>query len=337
MAFSCNTILSTLTSITCVASRLNIAEDQYQVEIVVDNIAQLETTIEFRIGLSGGNVTLFGSYGPNVTDVYVHIGANCPVSFFNSSVIVCNLPSGEGIKDIQIKVNNVVWRIDNGYRYEAPTDSIINVNTTGFNLAGSNIETMTFIYSIRENFYNSTMMREFITDNWVSESIGQNKWIYSITTPEKSKITLTIDHIEQAKDVNFAGTTLHLDDNTVKVSVNISGWMYAGALNNLQVVIKSNSTLLDTPSSCNDEPSSTSFHGDSNTLDYFTIQLKNSLFYGRFIDRVLSDGRPTYSSVVNLAEPDSTITIGINLPFCRECILDPGNDFLFIILITTIF
>eukprot|EP01132_Coremiostelium_polycephalum_P010788 gene10788-13209_t len=132
----------------------------------------------------------------------------------------------------------------------------------------------------------------------------------------------------KSRSYTFAGIENHLEPNSIKMTVNITGWNFVSSLNTLRVVMRSQ--LHKSSDKCSSEESKIQVGNrvDSN-LQYFTLTKNGVTFYGRFLDKALSNGKVIYS-VTEILETSNNdnVKIGINLPNCFECILDPDYSLL---------
>ncbi|GAM21391.1 hypothetical protein SAMD00019534_045660 [Acytostelium subglobosum LB1] len=147
-------------------------------------------------------------------------------------------------------------------------------------------------------------------------------------------IQTTLNMSVQANTVKFAGQSIQLAPNSVKMTVSISGWTFCSTLNTLRVVFATNLyNTSSSPSDCNTDqdtytliPSST----NGQSVQYLRVIKGKTEFLGRFVDYSLSDGRPTYTQTqfINQTKLDTDdnlykVYFGITLPQCHTCKLDP--------------
>ncbi|EFA78990.1 hypothetical protein PPL_08458 [Heterostelium album PN500] len=145
---------------------------------------------------------------------------------------------------------------------------------------------------------------------------------------ETANISYTIQQFNVATQLQFAGSTLQMEKDTIKLSVKVENWRYLGKLNTIQVVLESNMVLpsdYDPSDPCSKTLINT--FGET-TLNYLSFEHNGVVMYGRFMDKVLSDGRPTFSVAQVLNQGPTSIIVGINFPYCNECILDPDFSLL---------
>ncbi|EGG15883.1 hypothetical protein DFA_09552 [Cavenderia fasciculata] len=211
-------------------------------------------------------------------------------------------------------------------------DNIINqVLTNSWNSTLSldnQTQTTTVNYQLN-NSDTTTTTATILTDNQTQTTTVNYQLNNSDTT---ALVTATISFSQQPRDIQFGSQLLHIDANSIKLSVNISNWTFNTFLTTLRVIFK---TTINNDQSiefdCQDVNIDTlSYDQLSNSIQYLRVVKDNIQFTGRFIDYVLSDGRPTFSktSIINKTDESgdqsqSTILIGISMPQCQSCSLDP--------------
>ncbi|GAM28949.1 hypothetical protein SAMD00019534_121250 [Acytostelium subglobosum LB1] len=197
------------------------------------------------------------------------------------------------------------------------------------------------IVSIQELDYNDHIVKDVLTPSWtpiipINQSIHQ----YSFKHDGYIEVIATLQTTTNMSiQTIFAGTAITLDTNTLKVSIAINGWRYRSNLNTLRVVMKVDSEYQHIKSCI--EPSLT--NGTSpydNNLQFIRLNYNGSALYGSFLPVGLSDGRPFYSfnQLINVSSSSpagthgnstsSTSYIGINMPQCRQCVIDPNFNIL---------
>ncbi|EFA82998.1 hypothetical protein PPL_03778 [Heterostelium album PN500] len=194
------------------------------------------------------------------------------------------------------------------------------------------------IVSIQEIDELSNVVKEIpMTSNWTIDKITNVDGLSSVYyTFDKNNLAipypslsvqsvLYITNTTTSTDIGFGGETISLAPNSVKISVNVTGWSYQSSLSTLRVVYRSPLSL----EQCTNLPISAIHDKDNMTIQYIRVLSSDVEFFGRFTNIAVSDGRPTYSSVVLLnetIEPNtdkSYVLIGINVPKCMECLVDP--------------
>eukprot|EP01133_Synstelium_polycarpum_P012242 gene12242-14343_t len=313
--------------------------------------------------IAGGRVVLYGDYGTNFTGTVVTIGdLNCQIVSINSTIIICNLlvAGTPGIKNLTLQVNGINWASDGVFLYledakscpgdcsghgrcdtglgtcfcsqdwHGPSCSVLVVRpeppvvTPNDTTIGNGTKFGFSLVDIREMTLGRTEARKVALGNWTTVTSDKERytWTFS-TTFEEATITYSVREFKVAENITFAGVTIPMSIGAIKLTANITGWRYIGSLNNLQLTLRTFVKPLD--NSCGSTKINSNGGDSLNSLNYLTIERDGHTLYGRFLDRVLSDGRPTFSSTTILENKESSMLVGINLPFCRECILDPDD------------
>ncbi|EGG20663.1 hypothetical protein DFA_00524 [Cavenderia fasciculata] len=222
--------------------------------------------------------------------------------------------------------------------------TIFNANSTSPK-SSFDIDGITFAFelaSIQELNIDGNVLKELLTSNWtfnLSKSDDLTLAVYTLQQTDNFQgveVVANISFSSQAREVPFGTQILQINPNSIKIAVSVSNWNYTYVLSTLQVVFRSvidNSQLGD---GCGDNGNEFTYDQYGSTLQYLRVVKDNVQFSGRFIDFALSDGRPTFSrtkvinqtSVVSDSSSDdgqdlSIIMIGIGLPQCRQCVLDP--------------
>ncbi|EGG15946.1 hypothetical protein DFA_09617 [Cavenderia fasciculata] len=193
--------------------------------------------------------------------------------------------------------------------------------TVSFDIDG--IDFQFEVVSIQELDFDSNIIKELFISNytWITNMTTNNISTivdYQLNTTLKDNSTTNINDIllesvnvsstisfsTQPRDIQFGDQQLHINANSIKLSVNVTNWQYSLNLATLRVL---------------------------NMIAMKKRVIKDDIqFNGRFIDVALSDGRPTYSQtqLISLTqsssnEDESIALIGINLPQCQSCVLHP--------------
>ncbi|EGG15621.1 hypothetical protein DFA_10463 [Cavenderia fasciculata] len=208
--------------------------------------------------------------------------------------------------------------------------------TTSFNVDG--IDFQFEMVAIHELDSDDNIIKEVLTNQWNSTIINDTQTQTTTVNYQlnnrmtTSQVIATISFSSQARDIQFGNQQLSITANSIKLSVNISDWTYDSFLSTLRVVFK---TTINNDQSieydCQDVNIDTLTYDQlSNNIQYLRVVKDNIQFTGRFVDYVLSDGRPTFSktSLINRTtntgdDSQSIILIGISTPQCTQCILDP--------------
>ncbi|EGC29638.1 hypothetical protein DICPUDRAFT_42576 [Dictyostelium purpureum] len=171
-----------------------------------------------------------------------------------------------------------------------------------------------------------------LTNKWVPlvDSELSNKYtsVYSQSRQNSNAtITLIIEQVPNSKDFSFAGVNFTINSGGTKFSIDIKEWTYKSNLNTLQLQISTTTEFKNKdPCISHDESTHSSSSNDQmlDSVNYLKVIKDSKTLYGRFLDRMLSDGRETTIETKIKSNSTSNIILTINLPHCKECILDPG-------------
>ncbi|EGG22768.1 hypothetical protein DFA_04898 [Cavenderia fasciculata] len=213
--------------------------------------------------------------------------------------------------------------------------------TVSFDIDG--IDFQFEVVSIQELDFDSNVVRELFISNytWIVNAATNNMTTtvdYQLNTTLSSSILFrlvnvlsTISFSTQARDIQFGDQQLHINPNSIKLAINITNWQYSSNLATLRVVFRT--IIINNQSvefDCNQKEIEPLSYDSLSSLQYLRVIKDDIQFNGRFIDVALSDGRPTYSQTQLISMTQSTdiqeqsiALIGINLPQCQSCVLDP--------------
>ncbi|KAN0052762.1 hypothetical protein ACTA71_006868 [Dictyostelium dimigraforme] len=239
-----------------------------------------------------------------------------------------------------------------------PTNTIINKDTGDASLINQDTIYEISIISLNEiSFDGSTIIKSHsLKGNWSIEK--DNRETTSITTTTTTAdsniykfsqqlinntctILYTIEEIKlKDKSFTFGTTTFTVEKDSIKLSVLVKDYQYQSSLNTLQLVFYSaaantNSNNNDYDNNdCNkkDTTIDTTNANNQQNSNYIQISKNSKTLVGRFINQVIADSRSTFMSStiindndnnINSGGKSSSIKIGLNLPHCNECLIDP--------------
>ncbi|KAN0004318.1 hypothetical protein ACTFIZ_010459 [Dictyostelium cf. discoideum] len=195
----------------------------------------------------------------------------------------------------------------------------------------STVEFEFSLSSLQELDFNDVVVQDIKIDNWEYKEDKTNELgVASIYYSNQSNVIVSVSVVVPTKSMKyeFAGITINLEKDQVKVSLNISGWQYQSSLNTLRAVFISKSKTIkvdDDDDKCKSTNGTIDSQTDSsNSLLSFTLTRNGGILFGSFIDRMISNGRVAISKVVDMGIIDSVSYVGINMPQCDQCILDPN-------------
>ncbi|KAM9957920.1 hypothetical protein ACTFIW_012896 [Dictyostelium discoideum] len=219
-----------------------------------------------------------------------------------------------------------------------PPDSETNVNKTDGSTVLNNEKTSYEIklLSLVEYDFNQNIVKVNNFKNWTTDNSINNLFIFNHTlNGTDCNVIYTIEEVKTTREHSFGGLNLTLDANSIKISIVIENYLYISSLNTLQLQMESivsDDDKTNKPNECNQEETKidTSQIENDQLLNYIIISKNKKILYGRFINRVVSDGYPTFITTKIVKQPtiqnnnNQSVTIGLNLPHCtKKCIIDP--------------
>ncbi|KAN0006383.1 hypothetical protein ACTFIU_003091 [Dictyostelium citrinum] len=216
-------------------------------------------------------------------------------------------------------------------------DSETNVNKTDGSTVLNNEKTAYEIklLSLVEYDFNQNIIKVNSFTNWGVDNSNNNLYIFNHTlNGTNCNVIYTIEEVKTPRKYSFGGLDLTLDAYSIKTSIVIENYPYVSSLNTLQLQIESiaSDDKINQPNECNHEETQidTSQIENDQILNYITISKNKKILYGRFINRVISDGYPTFitTKIVqpskNQSNDNQSVIVGLNLPHCtNKCIIDP--------------
>ncbi|KAM9985312.1 hypothetical protein ACTFIZ_008847 [Dictyostelium cf. discoideum] len=192
----------------------------------------------------------------------------------------------------------------------------------------------------------NTVLNHPLVNNWnidENESTKQGQYVFSqlLDTNKNCKLVTTIEEVSKDTQYSFAGVNFLVFANSLKLTISINNYTFISSLNSLQLQIESLVSILPTTTTTttttNKENNCKNDESASNTttsidisgittdtiLNYITIEKNNKIFTGRFINKLLSDGRATFFSSQVVSRNNESLIIGLNLPHCSNCVVDP--------------
>ncbi|EGG17474.1 hypothetical protein DFA_08470 [Cavenderia fasciculata] len=203
--------------------------------------------------------------------------------------------------------------------------------------------------AIQELDMDDVIVREILTNNWIYTNstndtaiAGVESYDYKLNHTEfLPMVNARIEFSNHSRTITFGGTNQTYLPNSIKLSVNIIYWMFKSNLNHLRVVYRTQLSI-NTPAEyngCGVEPTveESIIRGlDGDNVQFLKVYKNENIFFGSFLDYVLSDGKKTYSKneLINQTVIENTLSssnqtlsdayIGINMPRCLICSLDPS-------------
>ncbi|KAM9996932.1 hypothetical protein ACTFIZ_001866 [Dictyostelium cf. discoideum] len=290
---------------------------------------------------------------------YIELSIPCPNKcsnngYCNSTTGICKCNNGFTLYDCSALIN-----IDNGSggnnnnnnnnNNNGGTNTTIDTGTGSTNITNSQTNFQIYLKSLIEVDINNNEVKSYsLLKNWIfnktENEIEPNKYILkqqlvNNTSPNSNGciITSTIEEIKDknGKEFTFAGTSFIVSSGSIKFTISIANYTYQSNLNTLKLELISSVDKIDKINNCNskDTEIDTTNVNDLSTFNYIKISKNNKIFSGRFINKVLSDGRSTFFTT-NARNDSNSIIVSLNLPHCiNECLIDPdfsvliSNDF----------
>ncbi|KAM9952024.1 hypothetical protein ACTFIT_002711 [Dictyostelium discoideum] len=309
-------------------------------------------------GIGIKNVTLTqNGYTFTALDIYKYIeistSLQCPNKCSNNGICnsttgICNCKIGFGLYDCSALIN-----LDNGNG--GGTNTTIDTGSSSTNFTNSETNFQISIKSLIEVDINNNVIKSYsLLKNWsfnkTDNEFEPNKYILKqilnsnnsseseSESNDKSFIITSI--IEEIKDKNgkefiFAGSSFIVPSGSIKFTISILNYTYQSNLNSLKLELISLTDNNNKRTDCNSKSIEidTSNTNNLSTFNYIRISRNNKILEGRFINKVMSDGRSTFLTSTTRNDSNSIITT-LNLPHCvSECIIDPdfsiliSNDF----------
>ncbi|EGG20828.1 hypothetical protein DFA_00693 [Cavenderia fasciculata] len=338
---ACSVVSSTPDSINCTLSE-SASYGPASVYIVVDGYSFISKDFLYFTAPPNNNGSTTTTGGSTTTTTSSTTGGGTtPQTQCQESTSNC---FGHGSCDV-----NGRCQCDNGYN---PLDNCLTKFTNSTPITNTTAPTSSFeidgtkfdfeLVAIQELDNEGIVIAELLTNSWnatITNSDGLTLVDYQLVNISNA---LYIDTIVQAmisfstqpRDIQFGDQLLHINPNSIKLALNITNWQYNNLISTLRVVFRTDVNMNQTIEyDCKQQSISTfSYDQLSSTIQYLRVIKDNIQYNGRFIDYVLSDGRPTFSktTLINQTTSQSSSTpttmstlIGVSLPQCQSCLLDP--------------
>ncbi|KAM9992954.1 hypothetical protein ACTFIY_010392 [Dictyostelium cf. discoideum] len=310
-------------------------------DCIITSINQTVITCNVGAGKGTKDIKIINSIHPNIIFIgyglfnYQNPIKTCPNDCTSPKNGKCNSNTGE------CECNDSFKGFDCSTIIEITTpstNSSIDKDTGGATIGNQKTNYEVSILSLNEiSIDGSTIIKSHpLEGNW---SIDNNQ---TKTTPDSNififsqklinntcTIFYTIEEITlKDKSFTFGTTTFKVEKGSIKLSVLIRDYQYQSSLNTLQLIFYSGAIdTNDDDDDCNKKETTinTSNLNNQQNLNYIQISKNSKTLVGRFINQVISDSRPTFmtSTIINDNNNNKSIKIGLNLPHCFECSIDP--------------
>ncbi|KAM9989123.1 hypothetical protein ACTFIY_005148 [Dictyostelium cf. discoideum] len=219
----------------------------------------------------------------------------------------------------------------------------VTVGNGESNISNQDTNFKIYFKSLKEIDFNGEIIQTFnLSDNWklvtsniVNNEDTNNNYLFTQTLKNTTcTVTVTIEEVKKDSEFLFAGTTFTVSKGLVKFTISIANYQYSSFLNTLQLEMISMAGKVEDSNYNNDcnnkdtEIESNSADQSTTSFNVIKISKNNKILGARFINRVISDGKPTFLSTTIKNETDSIIVV-LNLPHCtKECLIDPDFSLL---------
>ncbi|KAK5579159.1 hypothetical protein RB653_008838 [Dictyostelium firmibasis] len=208
-----------------------------------------------------------------------------------------------------------------------PTNRDVDENTGKSKLSNQETNYEIEIIQLLEVDINDKIVKNYsLENNWKFKNVTSGSIFYFSQKIQNSNCELIsiIDQINRDQTYTFAGVDFYIQSGSIKLTIAISNYTYESSLNTLKLQMKTIANQEST--NCNTKSTDIDTSGivSNSTLNYVTIKKNNKVLVGRFINRVLSDGRSTFITSNVIPSDKDSLILQVNLPHCvKECIIDP--------------
>ncbi|KAN0014415.1 hypothetical protein ACTFIU_000733 [Dictyostelium citrinum] len=301
------------------------------------------TTITVNIGV--------GDIGP-VNVEYAQNGVIWTGVIYPYFKIIKSCPNNCGAQLNQGACNTVTGNCDcksgyTGFDCKLPINidgpsSETNVTNNGSTIiTNQDIQFLISIDYIAELDFNSNSVEIFnLTNNWILNLKNDSITTFKQTlTNNITQLLLTIEEVDQFdKTFHFANNIFTILKGGFKISISIIDWLFESNLNTLQIQISTDLTTQvlnnnnnNNNEKCNQDTQIESLGGDNkilNGINYLKVSKNGKTLYGRFQDKMLSDGRENIIITKIISQDDKSVKVILNLPHCTQCLIDPDFSLL---------
>ncbi|KAN0024307.1 hypothetical protein ACTFIV_008712 [Dictyostelium citrinum] len=255
---------------------------------------------------------------------------NCPNNCFsNKNQGVCNTSIGqcECFQEYS-GIDCSLYRSGN----HPQTTRDVDENTGKSTLSNKETNYEIDIIQLLEVDINDRIVNSYpLENNWKLKNITMGSTFFFSQSIQNSNCELIsiIDQIDRDQRISFAGVDFYIQSGAIKLTISISNYTYSSSLNTLKLQMKTIANQEST--NCNTKSTDIDTSGlvTNSTLNYVTIRKNNKVLVGRFINRVLSDGRSTFITSNVVSSDKESLVLQVNLPHCvSECIIDPDFSLL---------
>ncbi|KAN0042837.1 hypothetical protein ACTA71_010467 [Dictyostelium dimigraforme] len=279
---------------------------------------------------------------------YINTIIDCPNKCSNNGICnttngICKCNLGFTLYDCSAIINTNGVGIgnnnnNNNNNNNAGINTTIDRGSGSTNIIDNQTKFQIYFKSLKEIDFNNNIVKEYpLLKNWSfnnTETKESNIYEFKQLINGTSNDCIVKTIIEEIKDENgkqftFANTNFIVDYGSIKFTISITNYTYQSTLNSLQLDLISAVDQINENKDCNTKNTEidTTNINDQSTFSYIKISKNNKILAGRFINKVISDSRPTFFSTTSKSDSNSVI-VTLNLPHCNECIVDPDFSIL---------
>ncbi|KAM9966583.1 hypothetical protein ACTFIR_006803 [Dictyostelium discoideum] len=284
-------------------------------------------TSKKSLSLSQNGITIYEEYR------YENKLQLCPINCSRNGI--CNPSNGEC--NCNKGYSGFDCSIQSGNGNGNPTNTTIDPTTGGTVITNNDINFNIYFKSISEIDYNGKIVIEYpLKNNWKINSNSNQRYQLDQSIQDNGTCTITsiIEEITNSngKEFIFADTTFTLEKGSIKFTISINNYTYLNNLNTLQLklvsLIGDNNNNDDNENSSNCNKNQTEIETNDNqegklNFNYIKISKDNRILVGRFINKLVSNGRSTFLSTTITNDTQSSVIVSLNLPHCKDCLIDP--------------
>ncbi|KAM9960366.1 hypothetical protein ACTFIW_009505 [Dictyostelium discoideum] len=255
----------------------------------------------------------------------------------NTTTGICKCFSGFTLYDCSAVINtngNGNGNNNNNNNNNAGVNTTIDTGSGSTNILDNQTKFQIYFKSLKEIDFSNNVVKEYpLLKNWsFNNTESKESNIYEFKqfingTSNGCIVKTIIEEIkdEKGKQFTFANTSFIVDSGSIKFTISITNYTYQSTLNTLQLDLISAVDQINKNEDCNTKNTEidTTNINDQSTFSYIKISKNKKILAGRFINKVISDSRPTFFSTTSKSDSNSII-ITLHLPHCiNECVVDP--------------
>eukprot|EP01133_Synstelium_polycarpum_P016746 gene16746-19912_t len=269
----------------------------------------LESATLMVVPLEGLDISIGRSMDITIDNV-IHVLAPITCSTFvilsNTTDTGMNIEPNKGLPTVVFKNVTV-------------TDNGGSTVTTPFSELSKQTSFSIDIESIREIDLNDKLVKLYTSDSNLTWTVTDSNdtsstYRHDFTQDKTSYVTVRVDMYKDGGSTQWANDTIKFAPSSTKYTIRLTNYQFSSTLNHLLVVFKS---ISQAPCVTRNESLISWGAASLEDMHWFVIPQHQLGLYGRFTNKVISDGRITSTAniVLSKAEP---ILIGINVPYFSQ-------------------